>query len=165
MWWNLAYMCIIIKYRSSSNLATFGPYLTEIEPFFCFIEFPLYLYTTLTCHIYKVKQHILWSVLGWVSQLGIQIDSVLFLAHLSTKCSRWAFVTPSCPSSVVRRPCVRASVRPSSTFHSNNFFSKTPWSNLMKLGRNVPWVTLFQVCSNGSGSLHIGATKGKIGKF
>ena len=32
---------------------------------------------------------------------------------------------------------------------------------LMKLHMNVPWVTLFQSYTNGSGPLHIGATKGK----
>ena len=49
------------------------------------LNFPLYLYTTLTCHIYKVKQHILWSVLGWVPQLGIPIDSglIFFFFFLS----------------------------------------------------------------------------------
>jgi len=36
-----------------------------------------------------------------------------FLAHLSTKFSRWAFVILQCPASVVRRPSVRACVRPS----------------------------------------------------
>ena len=57
------------------------------------------------------------------------------------------------PSSVVRRA--------SSTIASIDFFSETAWPNLMKLHRNVPWVNLSQSCSNGSGPLHIGATKGK----
>ena len=46
-----------------------------------------------------------------------------FLAHLSTKCSRWAFVMAHCPSSIVRA-CVRASV--------NNFFKQhLLWNHLM----------------------------------
>ena len=46
-----------------------------------------------------------------------------FLAHLSTKCSRWAFVMAHCPSSIVCA-CVRACV--------NNFFKKhLLWNHLM----------------------------------
>ena len=46
-----------------------------------------------------------------------------FLAHLSTKCSRWTIVIGLCPSSIC------ASVPPSSTFALNNF-SKTAGQSL-----------------------------------
>ena len=60
----------------------------------------------------------------------------------------------------VRRALVRACVR--KLFHSKDF-SWTIWPNLIKLGRNVPWVTLFQSYWNGSGPLHIGAKKRQKG--
>jgi len=60
-----------------------------------------------------------------------------FLAHLSTKCSGWAFVMAHCRPSSVRpsvRPCVRAS-----TISLNNIFSKTYYWILTKLHRNHSW--------------------------
>jgi len=86
-----------------------------------------------------------------VSDLGPFRPSCL-LAHLSTKCSRWAFVMAHCPSSIVRA-CVRASVR-ASTISLNNISSETTWWILTKLHRNDPLVVPYQSCSNRSSWLH-----------
>jgi len=70
---------------------------------------------------------------------------------------KWAFVILQCPASVVRRPSVRASVRPSvraSTISLNNISSETAYWILIKLNRNDPWVVLYQSCSNCSSWLH-----------
>jgi len=79
---------------------------------------------------------------------------LLFLAHLSTKCSWWAIVTGLCPSSVVvRRPsCVvrRASSVVRKHFYLNIFSSETTHWILTKLHRNDPWVVPYQTCSNRS---------------
>ena len=77
-----------------------------------------------------------------------------FLAYLSTKCSRWAFVMAHCPSSV--RPCV------------NNFFkqlsSETTHWILTKLHMNDPWVVLYHSCSKRSSwLLKVGHRVKKIG--
>ena len=61
-----------------------------------------------------------------------------FLAHLSTTCSRGAFRITWYPSSVV--------CRASSTI-SLNISSQTTRPIWTKLGKNVPWVTLFKNCS------------------
>ena len=62
----------------------------------------------------------------------------------------WAFVRVRRPSSV--RP---SSVRPS-TIHIFDFFSKTVSQIHFKLGGDVPWVGLYQVCSNGHGPVIFG---------
>ena len=54
---------------------------------------------------------------------------IMFLAHLSTKCSRWAFVIAHCPSSIVRVSTI-----------SLNISSETTWWILTKLHTNDPWV-------------------------
>ena len=59
---------------------------------------------------------------------------VLFLAQLSTTCSRGAFSVVMCPSSV-------------NTISLNIFSSETDWPIWTKLGRNVPWEVLFKNCS------------------
>ena len=51
------------------------------------------------------------------------------------------------------RACVRACVR-RQQFSLNDISSETTGPNLMKLCQNVPWVKLFQSCSNRSGPLH-----------
>jgi len=66
----------------------------------------------------------------------LSIEIMSFLAHLSTKCSV-SFCDPS--MSGVRRPSVRASVRPS-TISLNNISSVTAYWILTKLHRNDPWV-------------------------
>jgi len=85
--------------------------------------------------------------------------SVIFLAHLSTKCSGWAIVTGLCPSSVVvrRPPCVVrcASCVVRKLFYLNIFSSETTNWILTKLHRNGPWVIPYQSCSNGSDWLHM----------
>ena len=58
-------------------------------------------------------------------------EHIFLLAHLSTKCSSWAFVMAHCLSSV------RAS-----TISLNNFSSETTHWILTKLYRNDPWVIL-----------------------
>ena len=72
--------------------------------------------------------------------------------------SAWAITI----TTIVRRPSVRPSVCPSvrasvraSTIASNDISSWTAWPMLMKLCRNVPWVNLYQSCSNRSGPLII----------
>jgi len=59
-------------------------------------------------------------------------EILVFLAHLSTKCSRWAFVMAQCPSSIVR-----ASVS-ASIISLNNFSSETAHWISTKLHRNDP---------------------------
>ena len=79
---------------------------------------------------------------------------LLLLAHLSTKCSV-SFCDPS--MSGVRRPSVRASVRPCvrpSTISLNYISSETAYWILTKLHRNDPWVVPYQSCSNRSSWLH-----------
>ena len=63
----------------------------------------------------------------------------LFLAHLSTTCSRGAFRMVMCPLSIVR--CE------SSTISLNIFSSQTTEPIWTKLGRNVPLEVLFKTCS------------------
>ena len=67
---------------------------------------------------------------------------IMFLAHLSTKCSGQAIVIGLCPSSVVvcRAVCV--------------FSSETAHWILTKLHRNDPWVVPYQSCTNGFSWLH-----------
>jgi len=110
------------------------------------------------------KTFVLWTSLQFIllhhalhilcNDICTQRHSV-FLAHLSTKCSV-SFCDPSMsgvrrPSSV--RPCVRASVRPS-TISLNYISSKTAYWILTKPHRNDPWVVLYQSCSNRYSWLH-----------
>jgi hypothetical protein len=80
-----------------------------------------------------IVQHLLWK---WAS----------FLAHLSWKL-KWAFLSP-----VFRRHSVRLSlclsVRPSVNFYIFDFFSRTTWPILTRLGTNHLWVEGIQVSSN-----------------
>ena len=99
--------------------------------------------------------HILWYInnnnnynISIVPILLLWLLLLLLLAHLSTKCSRWAFVMAHCPSSIVRA-CVRAS-----TISINNISSETTHWILTKLHRNDPWVVPYQSCSNRSSWLH-----------
>jgi len=72
---------------------------------------------------------------------------IAFLAHLRTKCSRWAFVMVRCQSSV--RACVRASI-----ISLNNFSSETTfgfWPNF--IGMISGW-SFFKSCSNHHNWLH-----------
>ena len=82
-------------------------------------------------------------VVGWVSTTGVlwmkikrlweyKDDFSVFLAHLSTTCSRGAFSVVMCPSS---------------TISLNIFSSQTAGPIWTKLGRNVPWEVLFKSCS------------------
>ena len=68
----------------------------------------------------------------------------VFLAHLSQRL-KWAIVIAHRPSSV--RPSVRpSSVRPSVNFHIFNFFSRTAWWILMKLGRDEVLMVPYKCC-------------------
>ena len=68
-----------------------------------------------------------------------------FLAHLSQRL-KWAIVIAHRPSSV-RPSSVRPSVvRPSVNFHIFNFFSRTPWWILMKLGRDEVLMVPYKCC-------------------
>ena len=60
----------------------------------------------------------------------------MFLAHLSTTCSRGAFRVVRCLLCVV-----------SSTISLNSFFSQTAGPIWTKLGSNVLWEVLFKNCS------------------
>ena len=73
-----------------------------------------------------------------------QISS--FLAHLSQRL-KWAIVIAHRPSSV-RPSSVRPSVvrRPSVNFHIFNFFSRTAWWILMKLGRDEVLMVPYKCC-------------------
>ena len=83
--------------------------------------------------------------------------SFYFLAHLSQRL-KWAIVIGHRPSSVrpssvcpsVCRPSVRPSssvvVRPSVNFHIFNFFSRTAWWILMKLGRDEVLMVPYKCC-------------------
>ena len=65
---------------------------------------------------------------------------VVFLAHLSRRLE-WAIVIAHRPSSV------RPSVRPSSVnFHIFDFFSRTAWWILMKLGRDEVLMVPYKCC-------------------
>ena len=69
-----------------------------------------------------------------------------FLAHLSQRL-KWAIVIAHRPSSV--RPSVRPSSvvrRPSVNFHIFNFFSRTAWWILMKLGRDEVLMVPYKCC-------------------
>ena len=61
-----------------------------------------------------------------------------FLAHLSWR-PKWAIVTVHRPSSSVRRG-------PSVNFHIFNFFSRTDWWILMKLGRDEVLMVPYKCC-------------------
>ena len=64
-------------------------------------------------------------------------------AHVSYCHSAPSVVRPS----VVRRPSVRpSSVRPSVNFHIFNFFSRTAWWILMKLGRDEVLMVPYKCC-------------------
>ena len=69
-----------------------------------------------------------------------------FLAHLSRRL-KWAIVIAHRPSSVRPSVCRR---RPSSSssvnFHIFNFFSRTAWWILMKLGRNEVLMVPYKCC-------------------
>ena len=82
----------------------------------------------------------------WLGNNGVSGGTV-FLAHLSQRL-KWAIVIAHCPSSVrpsssVRRPSV---VRPSVNFHIFNFFSRTAWWILMKLGRDEVLMVPYKCC-------------------
>ena len=98
------------------------------------VKWPSY---TLSCLL-----HISWMP-GWI--FSSPEHEVLRMSF----CHRWL--------SVVRRSSVRPSVRPCvrrQQFSLNDISSETTGPNLMKLCQNVPWVKLFQSCSNRSGPLH-----------
>ena len=91
--------------------------------------------------IYKVN--ILTS--GWCNVRSLAILSC-FLAHLSQRL-KWAIVIAHRPSSV-RPSSVRPSVvrRPSVNFHIFNFFSRTAWWIVMKLGRDEVLMVPYKCC-------------------
>ena len=70
----------------------------------------------------------------------------IFLAHLSQRL-KWAIVISHCPSSV-RPSSVRPSVRrrPSVNFHIFNFFFRTAWWILTKLGRDEVLMVPHKCC-------------------
>ena len=87
---------------------------------------------------------VLWS------PAGKGLTSWLSLAHLSqwlmvSYCDRWMSV-------VCRLSCLQ-------TIASKDISSKTAGWVLTKLGRNDPYLALFNNCSNGSGPLHIKVTQ------
>ena len=65
-----------------------------------------------------------------------------FLAHLSQRL-KWAIVIGHRPSSVRPSSVV---VRPSVNFHILNFFSRTAWWILMKLGRDLVLMVPYKCC-------------------
>ena len=81
----------------------------------------------LSLNLYRLTLRIIFS---WVS----------FLAHLSRRL-KWAIVIVHRPSSVRM-----ASVRPSVNFHIFNFFSRTSWWILMKLGRDEVLMVPYKCC-------------------
>ena len=73
--------------------------------------------------------------------------SLTFLAHLSTRCSRWAIVITLCPASVVSRPssvvCRQQFIQSTSPpklldQFQNNFTQMFPWSSFTKIAKMVP---------------------------
>ena len=93
---------------------------------------------------------------------------ILFLAHLSQRL-KWAIVIAHRPSSV--RPSVRPSsvVRPSVNFYIFNFFSRTAWWILMKLGRDEVLMVPYKCCCfsarSAQGRIQGGAKIGHGGPF
>jgi len=76
-----------------------------------------------------------------------QLDAlIVFLGHLSTKCSGWAIVTGLVSQSYIELLHWRKT--------SSDFLPWTANGNLTKLNRNSPWVVFYQSCSNGSDWLH-----------
>ena len=74
-------------------------------------------------------------------------ENYLFLAHLSTRCSRWAIVITLCPASVVSRPssvvCRQQFIQSTSPpklldQFQNNFTQMFPWSSFTKIAKMVP---------------------------
>ena len=69
-----------------------------------------------------------------------------FLAHLSQRL-KWAIVIAHRPSSVSPSSvCPSVVVRPSVNFHIFNFFSRTAWWILMKLGRDEVFMVPYKCC-------------------
>ena len=83
-----------------------------------------------------------------------------FLAHLSQRL-KWAIVIAHSPSSV-RPSSVR---RPSVNFHIFNFFSRTAWWILMKLGRDEVLMVPYKCCCfsarSAPGQIRPGADPGR----
>ena len=81
-----------------------------------------------------------------ISINGSKIQTVsskhCFLAHLSQRL-KWAIVIAHRPSSVRPSSSVR---RPSVNFHIFNFFSRTAWWILMKLGRDEVLMVPYKCC-------------------
>ena len=75
-----------------------------------------------------------WQTHVYFSKMFSYIDG--FLAHLSQRL-KWAIVIGHRPSSV-RRPSVN--------FHIFNFFSRTAWWILMKLGRDEVLMVPYKCC-------------------
>ena len=83
-------------------------------------------------------------------QLNVKTESQVvatFLAHLSTKCSRWAIVITLCQASVVSRPssvvCRQQFIQSTSPpklldQFQNNFTQMFPWSSFTKIAKMVP---------------------------
>ena len=91
----------------------------------------------------------------------------MFLAHLSQRL-KWAIVIAHRPSSV--RPSSSVVVRPSSVnFHIFNFFSRTAWWILMKLGRDEVLMVPYKCCCfsarSAQGQIQGGAKIGHGGPF
>ena len=88
------------------------------------------------------------TILHFVAHFGLHLMKVAvppfiwwFLAHLSQRL-KWAIVIAHRPSSV-RHPSVR---RPSVNFHIFDFFSRTAWWILMKLGRDEVLMVPYKCC-------------------
>ena len=93
------------------------------------------------CHFWSDKE-VVKAVEEWAN--GKDPD---FLAHLSTRCSRWAIVITLCPASVVSRPssvvCRQQFIQSTSPpklldQFQNNFTQMFPWSSFTKIAKMVP---------------------------
>ena len=90
-----------------------------------------------TCAIYNWLGTLISSNMNMLS-ISCQVSrsrSMPFLAHLSQRL-KWDIV-------IVHRP---SSVRPSVHFHIFNFFSRTAWWILMKLGRDEVLMVPYKCC-------------------